>query len=497
MAPLSEKHHAGLPESTVDKERIREQIECVANSAVLRNGPVLQRLLRYLGSAALDGGEGDLKEPLIGVEVFGREYGYDPKIDTIVRVQAHRLRVKLKQYYASEGAKDDIVIDIPRGGYAPIFQSRAELSNEPVQRTNQVGDQAASELGEKESFADQVQKASAGADGGLSAQTSLPVEPAVMARGSIFRRQPLVLLAMCLIGVAIGISVGLLMNRNGRTEAGNDLPKDVRSFWSSFLEGDTSPVLVYPDATFLLDQTNDLFRFRQGAVDQRGTLVDPHLAKSFASNPEEVERAGPLYYENGYTGAGELESVALIAPLVAQLGANLIVKPSSELTPDDLMHHSVILLGSSFQNSAVREHANRGDFQFISPEGNIEAWQGRILNSNVRAGEKPSYQTERDATGTLLSDTAVVSVLPSIDGRHRLMLLAGLDTAGTKGAVMFVTSSRGIQDLIRSGVAPLTKNGEFGRPLSTFQALIKVELQNGKEALSSQMLTAHAWKGKP
>lgn len=463
-------------DSALDKDRIREQIERVANSTVLRNGPVLQRLLRYLGSSALEGVEGDLKEPVIGVEVFSREYGYDPKIDTIVRVQVHRLRVKLKQYYESEGARDEIIIDIPRGRYIPTFQSRAEVQKETASSVESIENQADSDSEASDAAADHA---------------STPVDQSKLLQRTLSGRSYLVPLAACLLGLAIGIGAGFIINRTNHPQAADDLPKDVRLFWKSFLEGDSSPVLVYPDATFLLDQTNDLFRFRQGAVDHRGTLVDPHLAKSFASNPAGVERAGPLYYENGYSGAGELESVAIISHVVTELGGNLIVKAGSELSPDDLMGHNVILLGSSFQNSAVRELVTKGDFQFMNPEGNIEAWQGRIQNSNVHAGELSSYRTERDASGALLSDSAIVALMPSIDGKHRLMLLAGLDTSGTKGATVFATSSKGIEDLVRTGVLPQVRNDGQLYPLSTFQALLKVKLQNGRNALGAQLLTAH------
>src|SRR6202041_17011 len=89
----------------------------------------------------------------------------------------------------------------------------------------------------------------------------------------------------------------------------------VRVFWSNLIGNDPSPVLAYSDAVFLLDNSNDLFRFRRGASDDRGALVDPHVAQQFASNPDLVARAGQLYYENGYTGAGELQGIAMLSNL--------------------------------------------------------------------------------------------------------------------------------------------------------------------------------------
>jgi hypothetical protein len=65
-----------------------------------------------------------LKETTIGVSVFARSPDYDPKVDTIVRSQVWRLRAKLRKYYASEGANDPIIIEIPIGRYVPAFHPR-------------------------------------------------------------------------------------------------------------------------------------------------------------------------------------------------------------------------------------------------------------------------------------------------------------------------------------------------------------------------------------
>jgi TolB-like protein len=74
-------------------------------------------------------GEGDgLKEYSIGTSVFDRSDQYDPRVDSIVRVEAGRLRSKLDEYYRSEGAGDQIRILIPRGTYAPVFERRAIAS---------------------------------------------------------------------------------------------------------------------------------------------------------------------------------------------------------------------------------------------------------------------------------------------------------------------------------------------------------------------------------
>jgi TolB-like protein len=77
-----------------------------------------------------------VKEYTVGVEAFGRPADYDPKIDPIVRVQARRLRAKLDEYYATEGATDTVRITLPKGGYVPVFEARPTVAkpNPPRRR---------------------------------------------------------------------------------------------------------------------------------------------------------------------------------------------------------------------------------------------------------------------------------------------------------------------------------------------------------------------------
>ncbi|HMF78542.1 MAG TPA: tetratricopeptide repeat protein [Bryobacteraceae bacterium] len=89
----------------------------------------------------LRGSADDLKEYVIGVEVFDRTTNYDPRLDPIVRVEARRLRLKLRQYYDQDGASDYIRIEIPDRGYAPAFKYMKEAigRSEPSAGTRQPG----------------------------------------------------------------------------------------------------------------------------------------------------------------------------------------------------------------------------------------------------------------------------------------------------------------------------------------------------------------------
>src|SRR5579864_871898 len=105
---------------------VRRQIERICASEVFRTTPRLRDLLVFLTTRHTDNDAQGLKESVIGVEFFHRDPGYDPKKDPIVRVEAHRLRRRLMDYYRQEGAGDPSRIDLPKGSYAPLFRRRDE-----------------------------------------------------------------------------------------------------------------------------------------------------------------------------------------------------------------------------------------------------------------------------------------------------------------------------------------------------------------------------------
>ena len=105
---------------------IQDELEKVLGSPGFVRNERLSSFLRFIVERELEGKGVELKESLIGLEVFDRKPGYDPKQDSVVRTEAAKLRDRLSKYYASEGTADAIVIELPKGGYVPVFR-RVEL----------------------------------------------------------------------------------------------------------------------------------------------------------------------------------------------------------------------------------------------------------------------------------------------------------------------------------------------------------------------------------
>jgi tetratricopeptide (TPR) repeat protein len=117
------QQRTALPEGRETHERIVLQLDRIAGSKTFKQVDRLKRLLTFVVLETL-GGRGDqLKEYVLGVQVFDKDASFDPRTDPIVRVVARRLRTRLTRYYQDEGALDELLIDLPKGGYSPTFKA--------------------------------------------------------------------------------------------------------------------------------------------------------------------------------------------------------------------------------------------------------------------------------------------------------------------------------------------------------------------------------------
>jgi hypothetical protein len=108
-------------------------IEHVAASTQFKRASRSREFLLYVSSKAIKEGNNDLHEQEIGHAIFGRDESYDTSQDNIVRVSASDLRKRIEAYFTSEGIDEQLIFDIPRGGYSPVFHRRIkEVVEEPA-----------------------------------------------------------------------------------------------------------------------------------------------------------------------------------------------------------------------------------------------------------------------------------------------------------------------------------------------------------------------------
>lgn len=109
-----------MPSKTQFSEE-RQELEAVLNSGIFARSPSLAQFLRYICEKFFEGHGEEIKEYNVAVDALGRPADFDQKKDSIVRVEAHRLRKRLQDYYRGDGAAHPFQITIPPGSYVPVF----------------------------------------------------------------------------------------------------------------------------------------------------------------------------------------------------------------------------------------------------------------------------------------------------------------------------------------------------------------------------------------
>jgi len=128
MAQASENGHtttAWMPGTAEERAAVLQELEAILSSYHFRGSKRYPALLQYVVDAALENRTGDLKERTLGVEVFGRDPGYDTNADPVVRVSAGEVRKRIAQYYHENGDASRVQIELPLGSYSPEFVLRS------------------------------------------------------------------------------------------------------------------------------------------------------------------------------------------------------------------------------------------------------------------------------------------------------------------------------------------------------------------------------------
>ena len=446
----------------LQKEQKLAQLERVLNSRALQNSESLKAFLRFVVEKTVEEGEVQLKEYVIATEVFGRNSDYDSRIDSVVRVQAGRLRAKLQEYYATEGKADRIVIDLPKGHYHPVFTHAGDHGHEPAT--------TAAAVHTSEAGANGHAPAGHAPDALTGAETAAP---GVVRRGS---RVPLLfgfVIALLCVSVA-GLAV---WNRELRrqAEAARARPSDsaeFRAVWGAIMSDPEPPLLVLSNPA--------VYRFINRSdpepLTQRALRLSPEQTQALLEAPE-FKGQYPQYAGQPpqlipslgmYTGMGEAIGLYRLTDLFRSAGRDIMLKQSRFVSASDLKYKNVILLGSIYVNEWTRKLPAGERFAYT--------FSATIENRDPRPGEEPLYKPEFDPqTGELRVDYALVTVKPNVSGEHAVMTLAGIYSEGTEAAAEFVTTRNHLAVLAQR----LNESGGAAGPPRYYQALLRVGVENG------------------
>src|ERR1043166_8523788 len=120
---------------TTERDAMLLQLERILASEGFCGAERQRRFLRFIVEKTLAGESHEIKEYTIALDVYDRSASYNPRVDAIVRVEATRLRTKLRQYYETTGREDPVTIELPKGTYVPVMVLRRQAPAVSRKRT--------------------------------------------------------------------------------------------------------------------------------------------------------------------------------------------------------------------------------------------------------------------------------------------------------------------------------------------------------------------------
>jgi len=400
-----------------DRAQNLSQVEKLVSSQTLHGSESLCKLLRYLAKHALDHPGVPLKEYQIATEVFGRQADFDPQLDSMVRVQAGRLRTKLAEYYASEGAADPIWVEMPKGTYVLSFHQGA-----PAALRNHGG--TAGELRQEGSPLQQTPR-------------KWMISVVVLS----------VLLAASVAGL-----VALLATRKNAVAADasaevQPAPAAFHIFWKGFLTGPEEPWVIFSNAAFT-GRPDRGMRYYNPARDSKTQILDH------------------------YTGVGEVLAVHELDAVFSLLRQRIRVKRGSLFSLDDAKNNDLIFIGSPSENLSLLDIPGTQEFVFKQVPVGPRAGNMEIVNVHAQSGE-PKEVLATPANQPLVEDYSVIALVKGLNPSRSVLILAGTTTMGTQAAVEYVCRESSLEQLLLR--LAVTRSGEL-RP---FEALIHVKVARG------------------
>jgi hypothetical protein len=387
-----------------------ELAQRVAESAYFRKGPKLRAFLLYVCENTLLGRPENVTAQLIGCKVFGRRPEYDLNDDTIVRVEARELRKRLEAYFAAEGRNEPMIIEIPKGTYVPVFRPREQAAAPETPETSPAGPAE---------------------------------EPAAPRRGT---RLAMGALAAALLLVTA--AAAWLARENLRLR--RHVPEAAVEKYSIYSELLGTLGLTRGRETLLVLSNPPVLTYYGSESSQPegppGTAVrapkEMQSLPAFTFNKRDTTR--PYHYltlsRGEFTGMGEAVAAYGVGELMRTLRRPLRLTQCRFLNWDHVPKQDLILLGGPASNDWRFQNDARSNFVFVAD---------RIENANPLPGEGKEYRREASENTTAdRADYGVVRMATSPFG-FKMLLLAGLSSAGTAAAAEFFCTPEKMEPIYR------------------------------------------------
>lgn len=379
--------------SAEQKETVREEMARILHSEYFRSSPRSGQFLRFVVEHTLEGRQGQLKERLIGIEVFGRKPSYLTEGDSVVRVRATEVRKRLSQYYANLPRSSACRIEIPPGSYIPQFLA--------WDGTTERGEAVTSE----------------------QVASHLPVSPPPAERGR-FR----VGIAVLFVILPAVVLAAYWLSAGHRAQAFTDTNEaQLEQFWEPALR-DPKSVLISIGSPTTYTYSGSF----QGTY-VREHRIDPNLQPQWTINPQKGTIPGNVIIpvKAQYVGAGDADLAALLSSLFGRLGKPSELRLSEDTSYSEISDEPTVLIGA---------FTNRWTLQSVSDEPFFFVQKGPDRLIEERDGQHRQWSPPHlRADGTTEEDFALVSRLVDSQTGKFLVTAAGISGFGSRAAGYFLT----------------------------------------------------------
>ena len=404
-----------MSENPLTPEERSALLERVATSSAFQRSQRSRELLQYLAQATPKGGPGStLSEHQIGIEVFGREPGFDSSVDTIVRVQVSQLRKKLQAYFLNEGSTEPVILDLPKGSYTLTYLPRQVLEGK--------------------------------------------VAPS--------RRLDWVWIGTLVGLLAVAFLCVWLAYQNSQLRAsipsGDQRTPSLDQFWRSIFPSGTETQAVLSDANLMIlsdmmgGRTVTLFEYRY-------RTYPANLFDMYIKDPKMRLEADHISGTH-LTPVQDAEVLRGIVPLSLRYRFPLDVVFARNFRMESQVRSNLILLGHKRGNPWIEMFEPMMNFRYqYGPEAGAN--RGMLVNQAPLAGEQRTYAVSYGQHGY-----SVVAYLPQPTGNGNALIISGTDMSSIGGGGRFVTDEAAISRLLASLKVPAD-----GR-IPYFEALLKTKL---------------------
>ncbi len=424
-----------LTELTESAQETELQVERILRSETFRNAEALKRLLRFLADRLALGEDHQLKEYSVGIDALGKPEDYDPRRDSTVRIQVGRLRLKLAEYYMTEGLKDPQIIELPKGRFKLKVTSRP-----PVAET-------AAELA--------------------------PPAPD-------YRRAFLMLAGVTVIAIAWAAMATYRLTQGG-SETSLFQPAwtpALERLWAPFIRSGRPLVLAMEDPPFVQFEGFGVYRelsFNSWQDIEKSDTVAK--MRALLGNP-------PMKVNHYYAPAGEVNAAFLLGRFLGLRAPSVSLAAMRELSWQQMASNNVLYVGASgFFHDRLQE---------LPVALDLDHERDGVVNLRPRPGELKYYPEEGFGDVSISGERyALITHLPGLSGTGDVISITSQRTMGRFGAVQWFIDPTHAAEL----VAKMTKpDGTFPQ---YYQVLLKVKYKDGVPVESNYVLHHELQRAHP